>query len=250
MAGGEEGPERENRLDFEGSLAPETTSTAHLHDRFSMTDQTTTWDERFAAFLDAQMDDADAAHDRAHVQRVVSTVRSLAEEEGARLDVVVPAAWLHDCVVVPKDAPERAQASTLAADAARSFLEAEGYADATGADPDAIHHAIRAHSYSAGIPPETTEAKVVQDADRLDALGAIGIARCMMVGGSLGRVLYDADDPFCEARTPDDGTYTLDHFYTKLLSLPETMQTAAGRAEAERRAAFMRTYLDRLREEV
>lgn len=206
-----------------------------------------TWPEKFAAFLDAQMDGADAAHDRAHIRRVVSTARMLAREEGADLDVVVPAAWLHDCVAVAKDDPDREQASQRAAEVAIAYLSRSGYPTE---HHESIRHAIKAHSYSAGIPPETAEAKVVQDADRLDALGAIGIARCFTVGGALGRTLYALEDPFCEARPPDDGTYTVDHFYQKLLRLPETMQTPAGRTEAERRATFMRTYLDRLEAEV
>jgi len=205
------------------------------------------WTPRFERFLDAQMTEADAAHDRAHIERVVTTATRLAREAGARAAVVVPAAWLHDCVVVPKDDPDRGAASAQAADAAERFLKDAGYS--AGHIP-AIRHAIEAHSYSAGIEPETLEAKVVQDADRLDALGAIGIARCFMVGGALDRPLYDPADPFCDDRPPDDSTYTIDHFYEKLLGLAETMQTDAGRAEAERRAAFMRTYLDRLREEI
>jgi len=205
------------------------------------------WTSRFADFLDAQMADADAAHDRAHVERVVTTATRLARETGAEAAVVVPAAWLHDCVVVPKDDPGREAASSRAAEAAGQFLADAGY---PAEHIPGIRHAIEAHSYSAGISPETREAKVVQDADRLDALGAIGIARCFMVGGALDRPLYDPDDPFCDERPPDDSTYTIDHFYEKLLGLPNTMQTEAGRAEAERRAAFMRTYLDRLRGEI
>jgi uncharacterized protein len=205
------------------------------------------WTNRFAAFLDAHMADADAAHDRAHIRRVVATARQLAAHEGAPPEVVRPAAWLHDCVALPKDAPDRSRASTRAADAALAFLTDAGYPEEWHG---AIHHAIEAHSYSAGVPPKTSAAKVVQDADRLDALGAIGIARCFMVGGALGRPLYAPDDPFCTNRAPDDRTYTLDHFYAKLLRLPETMQTDAGRAEAEHRAAFLRTYLDRLASEI
>ncbi|PSQ74790.1 MAG: hydrolase [Bacteroidetes bacterium QH_9_64_21] len=205
------------------------------------------WTDRFADFLDAQAADADAAHDRAHVTRVVTTARRLAEDEEAQMDVVVPAAWLHDCVVVPKDAPDRAEASRRAAEAARTFLKSEGYPDQWIPD---IEHAIAAHSYSGDVAPDTTEAKVVQDADRLDALGAIGIARCFTVGGALDQSLYDPDDPFCDDRAPDDDTYTLDHFYAKLLRLPDTMQTEAGRAKAERRAAFLREYLDQLRDEI
>jgi uncharacterized protein len=206
-----------------------------------------TWETRFEAFLRKQMEEADAAHDRAHVERVVTTARRLAQDEDAQMEIVIPAAWLHDCVVVPKDHPRRDEASLLAADAAGTFLREEGYPTRW---IDDIEHAIAAHSYSGDVAPETVEAKVVQDADRLDALGAVGIARCFMVGGSLGHALYDPDDPFCVDRPPDDDTYSIDHFYAKLLRLPDTMQTKAGRAEAEGRAQFMRSYLDRLGDEI
>lgn len=205
------------------------------------------WDKRFGAFLDEQMDGADAAHDRAHVRRVVETARRLAEEEGADLDVVIPASWLHDCVALAKDDPARDQASRRAADVAVQFLADTGYLPSTH---DAIRHAIEAHSFSAGIEPRTLEAAVIQDADRLDALGAVGLARCFMVGGSLGSQLYHVDDPFCNNRDPDDSTYIIDHFYEKLLRLPETMQTTAGQKEGERRAQFLNLYLDQLRDEI
>ena len=205
------------------------------------------WTSQFASFLDDQHRRPDAAHDRAHVERVVTTARRLARAEGAALEVVVPAAWLHDCVVLPKDAPDRAQAARRAADAARDFLRTAGYPE-PWIGP--VAHAIAAHSWSGDVAPNTLEAKVVQDADRLDALGAVGLARCFAVAGALGNALYDPDDPFCEDRPPDDDTYALDHFFAKLLRLPDSMQTEAGRAAAERRAQFLRTYLDRLAEEI
>lgn len=205
------------------------------------------WESRFASFLRAQTADADAAHDRAHVERVVRTARHLADLEDAALEVVVPAAWLHDCVVVPKDGPARGQASQRAAEAAGTFLADAGY---PGQWIEPVEHAIAAHSYSADVPPQTTEAEVVQDADRLDALGAVGIARCFLVGGELGNGFYNPDDPFCEHREPDDDTYSLDHFFAKLLRLPNTMKTTAGRKEAKRRAQYMRAYLDQLSTEI
>jgi len=206
----------------------------------------TDWEDRFASFL-AQSTTEDAAHDLAHVRRVVANARRLAAVEGADLAVVLPAAWLHDCVIVPKDSPQRTEASRLAAAAAVAYLRAEGY---PATHLDAIAHAITAHSFSARIPPETTEARVVQDADRLDALGAIGIARTLMLGGAMGTPLYDPDDPFVTLRPPDDHAWTLDHFYTKLLTLSATMQTPAGRAEAEARTAFMQEYLRQLGHEI
>ncbi len=208
------------------------------------------WDasrDQIEAFAHARGARADAAHEMAHIIRVVAAATRLASEEGALIDVVVPAAWLHDCVHVPVTSPDRARASVMAAEDARAFLSGIGYPEPL---LQPIHHAIAAHSFSARIQPHSVEARVVQDADRLDALGAIGIARCLMLGGQLGRSLYDASDPFAERRVPDDRISTLDHFYTKLLTLSATMQTASGRREAERRTMFMRTWLDQLRSEI
>ncbi|MCB8983177.1 MAG: HD domain-containing protein [Ardenticatenaceae bacterium] len=206
----------------------------------------TDWEPRFLAFLQEQAA-ADAAHDQAHVARVVHNARQIATLEGADQAVVIPAAWLHDCVIVLKDSPLRAQASRLAAETAVVFLRRAHYPSQY---LEAIAHAIEAHSFSAGIPPQTIEAKVVQDADRLDALGAVGMARTFMVGGALQRPLYYPDDPFCAHRPPDDAVATLDHFYTKLLKLAGTMQTAVGRQEAERRTAFMHSFLTQLAGEI
>ena len=202
--------------------------------------------DRCFEFL-ARQPDADAAHDLSHVKRVLKNALQLSDKEQTDNQIIVPAACLHDCVSVAKDNPLRSQSSRLAADAAAGFLATIGY---PAERVSAVHHAIEAHSYSAGIPVRTPEAAVVQDADRLDSLGAIGVARCLLVGGKLDRPLLAPDDPFCDERTPDDGLYTIDHFYTKLLKLPGTMQTAAGRAEAQRRADRMRRWLDELRDEV
>jgi len=204
------------------------------------------WEPVFERFLSAQPG-GDPGHGLAHVRRVVATAAHLCLAEGARWDVVLPAAWLHDCVHVAKDSPDRPRASRLAAARAVQFLAAGGYPP--GCLPG-IQHAIEAHSYSAGIAPDTIEAKIVQDADRLDALGAIGIARCIAVGAALGRPLYHPDDPFCVVREPDDSGASVDHFYTKLLKLVDTMRTVAGRREALRRNEFMRRYLEQLRTEV
>jgi uncharacterized protein len=189
----------------------------------------------------------DAAHDLEHIRRVVANARGLAAAEGARLEIVLPAAWLHDCVTVPKDSPQRTTASRLAAAQAVAWLREWDWPETLLPD---IAHAIEAHSFSAGIAPRTTEAKVVQDADRLDALGAVGLARCLMLGGALGRPLYVAADPFCEQRPPDDRAACVDHFFAKLLTLEATMQTVGGRAEARRRTEFLKGFLDELKREI
>ena len=189
---------------------------------------------------------ADPAHDLAHIKRVVTSTRYLSEKEGADVTVSVPAAWLHDCVQVRKDSPDRARASTLAAREAVRFLRTVGYPEDL---LPRVAHAVEAHSFSAGIPVRSLEAAVVQDADRLDALGAIGVARCVLTGGALGSALYHPQDPFCRTRAPDDAAYVVDHFYAKLFRLPAMMQTAAGREEAERRVEAMRDFLAELARE-
>ncbi len=204
------------------------------------------WEPRFRKFASDQPG-ADPGHGLIHLERVVGTALRLAVEEGARTEVVLPAAWLHDCVHVAKDSPDRARASRLAADHAAQFLHEAGYPEQLLPE---IRHAIEAHSYSAGIPPRTIEAKVVQDADRLDALGAVGLARCIAVGAALGRPLYEPGDPFCRARQPDDFGASVDHLFTKLLKLAGTMQTAAGRREAQRRTDFLRAFLAQLESEI
>ncbi|WP_219702273.1 HD domain-containing protein [Marinomonas lutimaris] len=197
-------------------------------------------------FLQAQ-GHADSAHDVSHISRVVKVAKKLALEESADLAVVVPAAWLHDCVSLPKNHPERHLASTLAGDKAIEFLTSIYYPSEYF---DAIHHAIRAHSFSANIPPNTLEAKIVQDADRLDALGAVGIARCMQVSGALNRPLYSWNDPFCETREPNDALYSIDHFYTKLFCIADSLNTPSAQLEGRRRQEVMRVFLDDLALEI
>lgn len=209
------------------------------------------WQPRCETFLASRLADADPAHDLAHIRRVAASAERLAREEGARLDIVLPAAWLHDCVTVAKSSPGRNRASRAAAHEARRFLEAGGYpAELLGP----IGHAIEAHSFSARIDPETLEARIVQDADRLDALGAVGIARCMLVGGHLGNTLYHPEHPFPdrapEHRPADDSTYVLDHFFSKLLKLPDTFQTLAGRREARHRVEMMERFLEEMGREI
>jgi len=201
---------------------------------------------RCRAFLQAQ-EDVDVAHDLNHIYRVVKMAKQLALDENANLAIVLPAAWLHDCVSLPKNHCQRHLASTLAADKAIGFLHSIKYpADYF----PAIHHAIRAHSFSANVPLESLEAKIVQDADRLDALGAIGIARCMQVSGTLNRALYSLDDPFCEDREPDDAQYSIDHFYNKLFRIAATLNTVSAQSEGRRREKVMRHFLDQLALEI
>ncbi|HEU5102369.1 MAG TPA: HD domain-containing protein [Roseiflexaceae bacterium] len=205
------------------------------------------WEAQFAGFVERAGPAADAAHDTEHIRRVVANARALAAQEQADLAVVLPAAWLHDCVSVPKSSPLRSQASRLAGRAALEFLQSIDY---PAQYLPAIRHAIEAHSFSANISPQTREAMVVQDADRLDSLGAIGLARCLMLSAAMGRRLYDPLEPIPITRSLDEQANALDHFYAKLFQLAEHMTTQAGRSEALKRTAFLHAFVDQLREEI
>ncbi|MFY8273270.1 HD domain-containing protein [Pseudoalteromonas sp. SSDWG2] len=194
-----------------------------------------------------QCGSADAAHDITHIERVVTVAKKLCSQEQGCMEIVLPAAWLHDCVAVAKNHPDRAKASAMAADKAITFLHSIGYDSQYF---DAIHHAIVAHSFSAQITPTTLEAQIVQDADRMDALGAIGISRCMKVGGAICRGLYHPSDPFAKNRDADDGKYTLDHFFVKLLSIATSMNTQSAQLEAQKRTDYMHDFLRQLGQEI
>ena len=204
------------------------------------------WQQKFEAHI-SQLETVDSGHDINHIKRVVKSALQFAKEEGANVAVVLPAAWLHDCVQVAKNSPLRSKASQLAAKQAIELLKSWGYPNQYHED---IAHAIRAHSYSANIPCETLSAKVVQDADRMDALGAIGIARTFLVGATFGNPLTFHEDPFCYHRTPNDQAAIVDHFYTKLLKLKDSFQTNAAKHEAQKRHHFMQLFLSQLESEL
>ena len=187
-----------------------------------------------------------AGHDWGHIERVRNNARVLAAAEDADELVVELAAVMHDVVNLPKDHPERAQASTKSAKLAATWLDGRLEEKRI----ELVYEAIRCHSFSAGFTPESVEAKVVSDADNLDALGAIGIARTFEVGGATKKQTVATKDPFCEERRPDDSRYTVDHFYTKLLALRDRFYTESGRAEASERLEFMRKFLDEMAREL
>ncbi len=190
----------------------------------------------------------DGAHDLGHLDRVWANAREIAQEmNGADLEVLLPAAYFHDAVNLPKNHPDRARASTFSADWASDYLARNGFA---AVKIPAVAHAIAAHSFSAAIPPETPEAEILQDADRLEALGAIGIARMFHVGGAMGGLLFDADDPMALHRPLDDKRFSLDHLEVKLFPIAETMRTAPGREMALARVEWMRSFRSRLLREL
>ena len=190
------------------------------------------------------------AHDFFHVGRVVASARVIARGErlsGASEGVVAVAALLHELLTLPKDHPHSAQAGDLCAERARQVLEHEK-APPTMIDP--VCSAIRDHAFSKGVVPEAVESRVLQDADRLDAIGAIGLARMWATCADMKRPFYSPVDPFCSKRAPDDKAWGLDHVFQKLLAIPARLHTDTARNLADDRVAFLRVYVDQLRNEL
>ena len=187
----------------------------------------------------------DLAHGWEHINRVYKLALHIAEQEGADSFIVGMAALLHDLghAALANDQESSEHHADRSVALAGELLQAYQVPAET---QQAILHAILAHSFSRGLEPQTREARVVRDADRLDALGAIGVLRWAITGTqrhSAQTKTYHPDDPFAEQRTPDDSLYMLDHFFTKLLKLGDTMATETGRFLAMRRIGFMRSYL-------
>lgn len=189
----------------------------------------------------------DGAHDIAHIGRVFRNAMRIHASEGGDDRVLAAAVLLHDCVSVEKNSPLRASASRLAAEKASGILAGLGWEPLT---IEAVCHAIAAHSFSAGIAPETLEAKILQDADRLDAIGMIGVARCFYTAGRMASGLYDPVDPKAERRPFDDRSYAVDHFPAKLFQLAGGFQTETGRRLAEERDRRLHLFHDLFIEEI
>jgi uncharacterized protein len=195
------------------------------------------------------MDGRDLAHDALHLGRVYRWALRLAPEAGADPDLAGAAALVHDLDPTPKHDPDRPAGGERSSRAAEPLLAEAGY-DARERAP--ILAAVAASSWSRGLEPAGPLGAVLQDADRLDAIGAVGIARVfachqsMAAAGSDG-LFYHPGDPFAEAgRDLDDRRHALDHFAVKLLKLADGMHTPTARAEAARRHEAMLTFLSQL----
>jgi len=191
--------------------------------------------------------DNDSAHDFEHIMRVYKNAQKICKKEKVSEKLVLSAALLHDIVSYPKSDKRSKLSSIHSAKKSEQILKKS---DFTKEEIAIISTAIRDHSFSQNKVPATLEGKILQDADRLDAIGAIGIARVFATGGSLKRPFYNIDDPFCKTRKPDDKIWTVDHFYKKLLNLETLMNTKSGKVEAKKRTKVLKEFLKQLKQEL
>ena len=183
-----------------------------------------------------------SGHDHHHTFRVLNMAERLAAEEGADLFTVRLAALLHDADDV-KLFPE----TSKNLDNARNFMRDQGVSDSTA---EAVCAIIREISFKGtdSIAPSTVEGRCVQDADRLDAIGAIGAARTFAFGGSRGRALFDPDispkTNMDEAEYRNSRSTSLNHFYEQLFKLKDMMNTPSAKRIAEGRDRFLHEFAD------
>ena len=201
------------------------------------------------AFVKETLKDAEGGHDWHHIERVYNNAKNIAETEDADILVVELAALLHDIADPKFNHGDEEKGPTLAAD----FL------NSIAVDPAVITHIqniIRYMSFKSSFDAPTfssIEMQIVQDADRLDAMGAIGIARAFNYGGHKGRAIYDPHvNPEVHANKEaykNSTAPTINHFYEKLLLLKDKMNTETGMRLAQQRHNFMLVYLDQFYKE-
>jgi uncharacterized protein len=190
----------------------------------------------------------DISHDFYHAKRVMDLSLHLSEYESGDTDIIIPAALFHDAIVYPKNDPKTIYSGRDSAYVAQEVLDAKEWYP-----QDKISYvmaAIEDHSYHKGRIPETIEGKIVQDADRLEAMGAISIMRTFSSGVYMDRVFFHPDDPFCTNRDPDSLKYSFDFIYSRLLHVKDSLNTETAKKLAERRHAFIEMFEKQARYEL
>ncbi|MEM4140869.1 MAG: HD domain-containing protein [Nitrososphaeria archaeon] len=188
-----------------------------------------------------------SGHEYSHSLRVYNLCKILAKNEKVDMLVLEAAALLHDIGREHERKDPKVDHAEKSAELAQKILDKIGFPKEKVQD---VLYAIKVHRFSKGINPKTLEAKILQDADRIDVSGAIGIATAFAYGGAYGLKLYDIDDPFAKNRSLNDQKYCLDHFFTKLLNLDKTLNTKKGKMLARKRKRFMIKFLKEFQEEL
>ena len=189
----------------------------------------------------------DPSHDFQHIQRVLNLAVKIGKSVKADLDVLIPAALFHDIVVYQKNLPQSKGESDESAEVAEKVLE--GLKNYPKKKIEDIKNCIKECSFSKGISPKLLESKVLQDADRLEATGAISIMRTFSSCGQMNRPLYDPSDPFC-MNGPQQFKSGIDLFYRRLLIVEKTMHTDLAKKIAKSRTKFLKIFLSQLKKEL
>ena len=185
----------------------------------------------------------DPAHDFEHVMRVYRNAEKICKTENGNKKLILSAVLLHDIIKIKN----RKDSALKSAKFSEKILKENHFLDN---EIIIISDAIKEHSFSKGKTPSTIEGKILQDADRLDAIGAIGLARVFSFSGSNNRSFYHPNDPFSKSRSLYDNKWPLDHFYEKLLTLEKKMNTSTGKTLAKKRTKILENFLKELKTEI
>lgn len=186
----------------------------------------------------------DQSHDFQHILRTLNLAEKIGRVEKADLDIIIPAALFHDIVVYPKNTSASEMESEESALAAERILKK--IKQYPRAKIKKVKICIKECSFSKRIKPKLLESKVLQDADRLEATGAISIMRTFSSGGQMNRPFYDPSDPFRRKKGPIDFRSNLDLFYERLLVVEKIMHTRLAKTIARRRTKFLKLFLKEL----
>ncbi|HEY5589118.1 MAG TPA: HD domain-containing protein [Candidatus Paceibacterota bacterium] len=190
----------------------------------------------------------DPSHDGNHVQRVLNMAVKITQKENADMEVIIPAAIFHDAVIYQKNDERNKIATEKSSEFAKKVLE-----EITDFPKHKISHVmdcILECSYSKGMKPSSLESAILQDADRLEATGAISIMRTFSSGGQMGLPFYNPEDPFRENSDPSNTEFGLDLLYKRLYLVSEGMNTETAKRIAIRRHKFLKTFEKELRIEL
>jgi len=197
----------------------------------------------------------DLAHDWLHVKRVTEWCIKIAQSIDANIDLAGAAGLLHDIINIPKESNLRSMGSSLSAQAGVHYLQGAGYSDY---EIDIVTDAIATCSWSRGLSPTNEIGKVLQDADRIDAIGALGLLRNIACAQAMSSrkhngMFYNPENPVPWDTPTDmlnDKDHALDHFFCKLLKLKSGMHTDLAKEEAERRHNWMIEFLKQVEYEL
>lgn len=205
------------------------------------------------SLIHPHIDTEDLAHDPLHILRVYHWTCRLAPEAGANVELSGAAALLHDLINIPKESPQRSTAADESAKASHPWLLKSGFHPE---ECTVVMDAIRTCSWSKGESPVNPEGLALQEADRLDAIGAIGVmrniacAQAMKARGNPG-VFYHPEDPIAASqRHLDDRHYAIDHFRIKLLQIAKALTLPSAINEGTKRHQFMLHFLETLEHEI
>lgn len=203
---------------------------------------------KLLAIAKREIKEDDPSHDFEHAVRVLKNAEMIAKKEGGDTDIIIPAALFHDLVVYPKDSPRSDCSTEVSAKKTKTILKnIPGFPQHKIAT---VQQCICNCSFSRGTNHAIREAQIIQDADWLEATGAISIMRTYASTGQMKRPFYNAQDPFCRNRKLDDKKFALDHFFIRLLKVHGKMYTPTAKKIAKRRTDFLKKFLTQLKLEL